>query len=375
MKKLLIPFVKGLKSNKKLGSFDEASIKQAVVMKLLSLIGWDIFDVDEVVPDYSIKSQVVDFSLKIDGSNMVFISVIKPGEDMDDHQEKLLDFAYQEKVALSILTNGPNFRFYLSSMDDSPEEKMFYTFDISEQMPEEISSKITEFLSKGNITKGTAIEAAENQYNAQKQEIAEESIPEAWLKLLSDQDEKLVVLLMEATGDICGYEPDKEMVENFLAEQHDILVGNTQPEPVKASSNKPKTKESDTRTTKEAAAPAPKKQKKAPVNYNGKLITSFSLKDKTYNVDSWDDMMISLCGIMVAAHKDDFDKVLWSTSQNRSFFSRTDGDLRHPERIPHTSIFVEVNLSPNDTVKLAQSVLAAFDYPASDLKINCKDGN
>ncbi len=37
-----------------LDSLDEAPTRQAVVGKLLHLLGWDIFNVDEVVPEYQI---------------------------------------------------------------------------------------------------------------------------------------------------------------------------------------------------------------------------------------------------------------------------------------------------------------------------------
>ena len=99
MKKLIVPFIEGLKSNDKIQSFDEASIKQAVVMKLLSLLGWDIFDVDEVAPDYSDKSFHVDYSLMIDRKNKVFIQVKKPEDDLTDDLNGLLDFASKKKGA------------------------------------------------------------------------------------------------------------------------------------------------------------------------------------------------------------------------------------------------------------------------------------
>ena len=54
MKKQIETFINELKSNKKLSSFDEASTKQAVVLRLLSFLDWDIFNVDEVYPDYSV---------------------------------------------------------------------------------------------------------------------------------------------------------------------------------------------------------------------------------------------------------------------------------------------------------------------------------
>ena len=55
MQKQIQSFINDLKSNKRLSSFDEASTKQAVNFKTtLSLLGWDIFNVEEVYPDYAV---------------------------------------------------------------------------------------------------------------------------------------------------------------------------------------------------------------------------------------------------------------------------------------------------------------------------------
>ncbi len=56
MKKQIIAFIDDLKSNKKLATFDEAATKQAVVLRLLSFLDWDIFNVEEVYPDYAANS-------------------------------------------------------------------------------------------------------------------------------------------------------------------------------------------------------------------------------------------------------------------------------------------------------------------------------
>jgi predicted type IV restriction endonuclease len=43
----LSSFIESLKSDRRIVSFDEASTKQAVVTRLLSLLGWDIFNIDD----------------------------------------------------------------------------------------------------------------------------------------------------------------------------------------------------------------------------------------------------------------------------------------------------------------------------------------
>ena len=47
MKELLNDFIKNLKTNKRINSFDEATTTQAVILKLLSILEWDIFNDEE----------------------------------------------------------------------------------------------------------------------------------------------------------------------------------------------------------------------------------------------------------------------------------------------------------------------------------------
>ena len=75
MKKQIETFFEETKSNKNIFSFDEGSTKQALVLRLLSILGWDIFDVDEVCPDYSVNSNKVSYALRIKNSYRVFIEV------------------------------------------------------------------------------------------------------------------------------------------------------------------------------------------------------------------------------------------------------------------------------------------------------------
>ena len=73
MEEQLVGFLESLKTNNRLAEMDEASTKQAIVIKMLSLLGWDIFDVDEVKPDLAVKSHTVDFSLRSNKTDAVFI--------------------------------------------------------------------------------------------------------------------------------------------------------------------------------------------------------------------------------------------------------------------------------------------------------------
>ena len=73
----LFDFIEEIKVDKRCESFDEASIKQGVVLKILSHLGWDPFDTEEIHPAYDVKGGTVDFALRHNKTNKVFIQVKK----------------------------------------------------------------------------------------------------------------------------------------------------------------------------------------------------------------------------------------------------------------------------------------------------------
>lgn len=216
MREQLAIFIKKLK-DERIVSISEAATKQAVVLPLLSILGWDTLNIDEVAPEYSLKGRKVDYSLRAGGINKVFIEVKKIEEELENHQEQLLNYSFQEGVKLAVLTNGISWWFYLPLHEGSWEQRRFYTIDIIQQETEEIVSKFIDFLSKENIISGKAIQNAEDIYKSRReQDLIKETIPRAWNKLITEPNELLVELLANETEELCGYKPDNETVEQFL---------------------------------------------------------------------------------------------------------------------------------------------------------------
>ena len=107
----LLGFIQEVKKDKRYESFDAASIKQGVVLKILSFMGWDPFNMEEIHPEYDVKGGKVDFALRHENTSKVFIQVKKGVKNFKKHQGPLTDWAVQEGVKLAILTNGVTWRF------------------------------------------------------------------------------------------------------------------------------------------------------------------------------------------------------------------------------------------------------------------------
>jgi len=331
MNEEMLRLINDFKKDRRLISFDEAATKQAVILRILKALRWDPFNIDEVYPEYSVSSKRVDYALRHNGRNKVFIEVKKVNEDLEKHQEQLLNYSFQEGIKLAVLTNGISWWFYLSLREGSWEQRKFYTIEIYDQDSEDIVNKFEDFLSKKNVISDKAIENAENLYKSrQKQYLIKETLPKAWKKIITEPDELLVELLADTTEKLCGYKPDNEMVEQFLIKVNQATI------------IQPKSEISTPVQLQSGQISRPPSGR-----YTGKSIVAFTFKGTRYSVSLWKEMLIKITNLMLSAHREQFDKVLNLVGRKRPYFTRNPNELRNPNRIDNTEIYVETNLSAN----------------------------
>lgn len=350
----LLDFIRSLKLDKSIGTYDEAATKQAIILRCLHILGWNTFNIDEVHPEYSVGRDRVDYSLRIDRVNKVFLEVKRVGEDLEkeNHQKQLLNYSFQQGVRLAILSNGVTWWFYLPLHEGNWEQRKFYSIDIYQQVAEDIASKFIDFLSKENIAGGKAFENAESAYRSQqRRKVLQENLPKAWNMIISEPDELLVELINETTEKICGYRADDDAIRRFLSGHREgflvpaILVPEPPPKP----------------------PPSPE-----PDSYTGKKISSFYFRGQDHEVSSWKNLLTELCRIMNTMHKTGFDKVLELRGRKNPHFTRDRNQLTEPVAIPGTDIFVETCWSANQTVRFCRRLIALFGYSEDDLKIELK---
>ena len=234
--------IKKLKSSGEIISFDEAKIKQAVILPILSMLGWNVFNINEVIPEYTVSGRKVDYALRIGNDNKVFIEVKKGGEDLEKHQEQLLDYSFKEGIELAILTNGITWWYYLPLKKGRWDQRKFYTIDIVQQGVEEVVEKFIEFLLKESVSTGQAVRKAEEVYESRKKHIAiKDTLPKAWNKLIVEPNKILIELLSETTEKMCGYKPDEKEIRKFLEKYRKFIDFHEEKEKIKPKpSIKPK---------------------------------------------------------------------------------------------------------------------------------------
>ena len=143
--------------------YDEASAKQTLILPILKELGWDPFNRDEVYPEYPLDDKKLDYCLKIGTVPKVFIEAKKPAEELERHEEQLLQYSFKHNVGLAILTNGIVWWFYLPISKESIwRERKFIAIDIKNQEPSDTNANFIFYLDKGRVAAGSAIEQAED---------------------------------------------------------------------------------------------------------------------------------------------------------------------------------------------------------------------
>jgi len=115
----------------------EEATKTSVVLPLIQTLGFDVFNLNEVVPEFVAdvglkKGEKVDFALKIDGKLVALVEVKPVTMSLGSAQfSQLYRYFATTSVRLGILTNGREIWFF-SDVDEpnKMDKKPFFTFDL-----------------------------------------------------------------------------------------------------------------------------------------------------------------------------------------------------------------------------------------------------
>lgn len=339
----LMDLIRDVRS-RRTSALDEATIKQTIILRLLQILGWNIYDSDEIKPEYSVGERKVDYSLRYHGQDLVFIEVKNGNEELEQHQQQLLEYAFKRGVELAVLTNGRSWWFYLPAARGDWPQRKFFSIDITNQPEEEIATNFTQLLSRENVRSQEALIVARSHHESkQKEKAIETTIPKAWNLLVSEPDSLLIDLISETTERICGYKPLSSHIEAFLKSNRPHLVitesETFKPPPVTA------------RESLRRAATTPRS------GYTGSKPKLLRFGDRSYQVHTWRDVLIMVCETLYDAHPKEFrDKVLSLRGTKRSYFSPTGNELREPKKVPRAGIFVETHLNANSIMRLTKKV-------------------
>jgi hypothetical protein len=177
----------------------EQNTKAALVDPLLSALGWDIEELDEVCREYKRKPQdnPVDYALFIHRSPVLFVEAKSLKGNLSDRKwiSQTLGYATVVGVEWCALTNGDEYRLYNSHAAVDVEEKLFRTVRISDSSQDDYTLDTLELLSKSQM--------GENSLNVLwKAHFIDRHIKAALDSLFHNDDQGLIRLIHRRTRGI-----------------------------------------------------------------------------------------------------------------------------------------------------------------------------
>ena len=197
---------------------NEASISHGIVMPVLQALGWNTADPSQLVPEYTLERQRVDFALLGAGRKpTVFIEVKGQGLAAQGDRQ-LFGYAFHAGVPLCVLTDGAEWSFYLPGAQGSYEDRRVYRLQVDERSPEECEHVLKRYLQRDRVSHGQAYEDAQRDYrDAASRREAVTALPTAWSLLVEEPDGTLMSLLSDKVESVSGFRPTHEDILEFFA--------------------------------------------------------------------------------------------------------------------------------------------------------------
>jgi len=103
-------------------------------------------------------------------------------------------------------------------------------------------------------------------------------------------------------------------------------------------------------------------------DYKGKNVRAIIFQKQRYNTSSWKEAMLALFDTLRSQNRQQFeDTAITLVGRTRPYFSQEKDDLRSPQRIPNTKLYVEANLSANSIVRLCYTLIMKMGYTQADM--------
>jgi len=116
----------------------EEATKNALIMPFIQMLGYDVFNPLEVVPEFISdigikKGEKIDYAIFKDGTPTILIECKHWAQNLNLHDGQLLRYFHVSKAKFGLLTNGIIYRFYSDLVEaNKMDEKPFLEFNITE---------------------------------------------------------------------------------------------------------------------------------------------------------------------------------------------------------------------------------------------------
>lgn len=355
----------------------EEATKNAIIMPFLQILGYNVFDPQEVIPEYIAdvgvkKGEKVDYAIFKDGKPIIIIECKPMGIDLNKNYyiDQLYRYFSVTDVQVAILTNGEDYMFYTdieekNKMDQRPF-MVFNMLNIQESLIPELKRLSKEDFEIGNITaSATDLKLIREIRQVLKKEFS--SPTKDFMKYLISQimpnkrrTSERVRIFSKLTK-IAFIQLIKEGVNDRLAS---MLLDKPQDDLKDVFKVEKEAVLQESRTL-----PLENQKKSRAAN---RKIREFILRKKIYTVETWVDMLRTLCSLIITSHNNAaVQLVKLRSKRGLSYFSTNPGDMRQPEKILNSDdLYVETNLSASSIEQLCGEITSLFGYGQNEFVIN-----
>lgn len=143
----------------------EEATKNAFVMPFIQILGYDIFNPTEVIPEHicdigTKKGEKVDYVIKHNDNPIFIIECKHWKESADAHNSQLHRYYHVSKTRFGVLTNGIMYNFYTDlEKPNIMDEKPFFSINIEDL--KDSSIKILESFTKKDYNLESILDSAE----------------------------------------------------------------------------------------------------------------------------------------------------------------------------------------------------------------------
>nr|DAW61534.1 MAG TPA: hypothetical protein [Caudoviricetes sp.] len=144
----------------------EEATKNAFIMPFIQILGYDIFNPIEVIPEFvcdigTKKGEKVDYMIMKDGEPILVIECKHWKENADAHNSQLHRYYHVSKARFGILTNGIIYNFYTDlEKPNIMDEKPFLTINLDDL--KDSSIKVLEKFTKTSYDLESILDSAES---------------------------------------------------------------------------------------------------------------------------------------------------------------------------------------------------------------------
>ena len=122
----------------------EEATKGAFIMPMLQILGYDVFNPLEIVPEFTCdigakKGEKIDYAVFRDAVPLILIECKHWKQNLDLHNAQLLRYYTVSKAKFGVLTNGIKYRMFTDLVaPNKMDEKPFFEFDVTDMRENQI---------------------------------------------------------------------------------------------------------------------------------------------------------------------------------------------------------------------------------------------